>query len=90
MFHGVDQLKQLAAIDYLDERLALCLIANHINGRRVLNPHCVAQTLVFVDFGGELALGVNYEWQIHFVRGGKFLGVAAQVLRRNLRLVLET
>src|SRR5258708_5721315 len=39
LLHGVDQLKQLGAIHYFDERLPLGFVANYVDGRSVLDAY---------------------------------------------------
>jgi hypothetical protein len=88
-FHGVDQLEELGAIDYLDERLALGFVADHINGRCVIDTDALAQILVLSNSFRQLTLGIDRERQINFVICGEFLCEGAQGWRRDLRLVLK-
>ena len=51
-FHGVDQLKKLGAVYNFDERLALSLVADHVNGWRVVDADALAQIFVLRNSGG--------------------------------------
>ncbi len=87
--HLVDQCVELTAVDYLDERLAGTVVADHVEGGSVLEFDGLAQFFVGVDEGGKFAIGIDDEGQIDFVLGGEFFGVAAQVFRRDFQLVVE-
>src|SRR5690348_70779 len=87
--HGVDQGVELAAINHFDKGLAVTLVADHVERGRVLDVDGLSQFLVGIDEGGELAGGIDYEGQVHFVVRCKLLGKLAQILGRDLELVGE-
>jgi hypothetical protein len=59
VFHRIDQLKELGAVDDLDEGLALGLVADHINRWGVIDADALPGIFVLVDGCGQFALGVE-------------------------------
>src|SRR5579864_7589927 len=87
--HVVDEGVELTAVDYLHEGLAAALIADDVQRGRVVDLDRRAERLVSIDERGELAFGIDDEGHVHFVLSGKLFGEAAEVLRRDLKLVRE-
>src|SRR5581483_1470161 len=87
--HRLDRLKQLAGIGDFHERLCRILAAHNVDRRGVLNVDLAPDFFVGIDLSGKLALRIDYERQFDLVLGGEFLREVLQVVRHDLRLVLE-
>jgi len=61
--------------------------AHHVNRRSMFQFDFLPFVTIGVYFGGEFALRVDHKRQAYFVFISKLLGVAAQVLRIDLKLV---
>ena len=90
LFHGIDQLKQLAAIDNLDEGLTDLVVRHHIDCRRMVEPQAVAEIAIGFHLGGQLSLRIDGEGQIELVLSGKLLREGMKVVFADFELVLET
>src|SRR5581483_6844168 len=84
-----DQLKQLATVHHLHERLTGTSIGYDVNGRRVLNGDALPERAVLFDGISQFALRIEHERQTGVVFLGESLSERAQVAGRDLRLVLE-
>jgi len=89
VLHAVDHGEELATIHDLNKRFALSVIADHVNGRRVLEADAGAKITIGRHFRGELALRIYHEWQINSVLGSEFFRKGTQVVFIDFQLVLE-
>ncbi len=49
VLHCVDQLKKLGAVHDFDEGLALCLVADHVDGWGVIDADALAQIFILIN-----------------------------------------
>ena len=53
------------------------LVADHVDGRRVLQVDARSQALVGVHQCRQFPIRIDYKWQVHFFFGGKLLRIAS-------------
>src|ERR1700692_2721952 len=70
----VNEFVELVAVDDFNERRALAVVGDDPDGGGVLNANALAQGVVGLDGGGELALGVDGEGHCDAMIGREFLG----------------